>query len=174
MRETLADLKARSAHTKPSDPVFVTRGRMGPGRRQTPSNVGRRLKAAIRAANLRLAELDIEPISEQVSPHSLRRTFASVRFAVGDDLVYVAEQLGHEDGLFSARVYAKAVKRRSRLSGPALEEFDRALEWARSGVAAPAPADIGANPAIAGRSDCALTYRVPAPRHPLAHSRRQE
>jgi hypothetical protein len=75
-------------------------------------------------------ELGIEPISEQVTPHSLRRAYASLRFAVGDDPVYVAEQLGHTKPTFSMEVYASAVKRRGRLSGAYLEEFDRGLEWA--------------------------------------------
>ncbi len=45
----------------------------------------------------------------------------------------MAEQLGHTDGAFSQSVYAKAVKRRQRLSGNYLMEFDRALDWAEMG-----------------------------------------
>jgi hypothetical protein len=62
------------------------------------------------------------------------------RFALGDDPVYVAEQMGHEDGAFSMRVYARAVRRRERLTGAALREFDRALEWAEMGRIEPEPA----------------------------------
>ena len=68
-----------------------------------------------------------------MTPHSLRRTYASLRFALGDDSVYVAEQLGHTEATFSQAVYAKAVKRRARLTGNYLREFDRALEWAGTG-----------------------------------------
>jgi hypothetical protein len=50
--------------------------------------------------------------------------------ACGDDPVYIAEQLGREDPTFTIRVYAKAVKRRGRLSGEYLAAFERALEWA--------------------------------------------
>jgi hypothetical protein len=76
-----------------------------------------------------------------VTPHSLRRTYASLRFALRDDSVYVAEQLGHTEATFSQAVYAKAVKRRERLSGNYLREFDRALEWAGTGR----DRDFGAN-----------------------------
>ena len=66
-----------------------------------------------------------------MTPYSLRRTYASLRFALGDDPVYVAEQMGHADaGRLAANLYAKAVKRRAKLSGAYLAEFDRALAWA--------------------------------------------
>ena len=79
---------------------------------------------------LQLVELGIEPIG-QVSPHGLRRTFASLRCAVGDDVAYTAAQLGHEDAVFSLKTYTHAVKLRERLSGHELEQFERAIEWAQ-------------------------------------------
>lgn len=82
------------------DPVLVTHR----NRRQTVTNVDHRLKTAIRRANERLEEGGIEPISLRVSPQSLRRTYASLRAARGDDPVYIASQLGHEDPAFTARV----------------------------------------------------------------------
>jgi integrase len=96
--------------------------------------VDHRLKGAIERANKKLADSDIEPISERVSPHSLRRTYASLRAALRDDPVYIAEQLGHTDPAFTFRVYQKAAKRRERLSGLYLEAFDAALDWARMGT----------------------------------------
>jgi integrase len=103
--EELATLKARGERTERSDPVFLTRARHGAASRQTPSNVGRRLKTTIKRANERLSQLGIEPISERVTPHSLRRTYASLRFALGDDPVYVARSLGHTESAFSMEVY---------------------------------------------------------------------
>lgn len=125
----LRALAARSAYTEPGDPVFVGTQRT----RQTPANVARRLKTAINRANARLGELGIEPISERVTPHSLRRTYASLRYACGDDPVYVAEQGGWKDPSFPIRVYARAVRRRERLSGAYREAFDLALQWAAMG-----------------------------------------
>ena len=111
--------------------MFVART----GSRQTVTNVDHRLKSAIKAANKRLDELGVEPISGRVSLHSLRRTYARVRAATGDHPVYIAEQLGHEDPGFTFRVYQWAVKRRERLSATYLEAFDRALDWAAMGSA---------------------------------------
>ena len=94
-------------------------------------NVRKRLLwPAIKKANGRLTELGIEPIGN-VTPHGLRRTFASLRGACGDDPAYTAEQIGHEDPTFTIRVYSAAVKRRQRLTGTERAEFERALEWAQ-------------------------------------------
>lgn len=123
----------RPTYQGEGDPVFVTEPSNAPVSRQTRRNVAAQLKRAIKRANDRLAGLGIEPISERVTPHSLRRTFASLRAACGDDPVYIAEQGGWTDPTFALRVYAKAVKRRSKLSGKHLREFDRALEWAANG-----------------------------------------
>lgn len=125
-------LAATSPQTGPDDPVFVGRRRT----RQTPDNVGRRLKSAIKRANVALEKAGIAPISERVSPHSLRRTYASLRFACGDDPVYVAEQGGWLDPTFPIKVYARAVRRRERLSGTHREAFDAALQWAAMGSGA--------------------------------------
>jgi len=127
-------LAATSSRTAPTDPVFVGRR----GTRQTSDNVGRRLKSAIKKANPRLEGVGIAPLNERVSPHSLRRTYASLRYACGDDPVYVAQQGGWADPNFPIRVYAKAVKRRERLSGEHLEAFDAAIEWAAMGSEADA------------------------------------
>ena len=118
---------------EPGAPVFLSGPRNGKRNRQTPANVARRLKTAIRRANVALAEAGIEPISERVSPHSLRRTYASLRSALRDDPTYIAAQLGHEDPTFTIRVYAKAAKRRERLSDEYREPYDEALEWAVMG-----------------------------------------
>jgi integrase len=128
LRRELSEYKL---HTRRSSegPMFPNRN----GQRQSVINVERRLKTAIRRANTRLTELGIRPIDEAVTPHSLRRLYASLRFALGDDPVYVAAQLGHTEPGFSMKVYASAVRRRERLIGAALREFDAALEWAAMG-----------------------------------------
>ncbi len=90
----------RALHGEEEQPVFLST-HAGRVRRQSAANVARRLKTAIKHANVRLVKLEIEPISERVTPHSLRRTFASLRAAAGDDPVYIAEQLGHTDPRFT-------------------------------------------------------------------------
>jgi integrase len=101
------------------------------GKQDNRSNVRNRLfRPAIKEANHRLAELGIEPIGK-VGPHGLRRTYASLRAAAGDDVAYITEQIGHVDSRFTLRVYTTAVKRKQRLSDPELEQFNLALEWAQ-------------------------------------------
>jgi integrase len=135
LREELATWRATSPRTGVSDPVFVSRARNGQHARQTPRNVQARLRTAVKAANEALAEVGIEPIGA-VTPHSLRRTYASLRAAMRDDPVYIAEQLGHRDARFTFRVYQRAAKRRGRLVGEHLAAYDRALEWAGNGQGA--------------------------------------
>ncbi len=115
-------------------------------RRPSAANVARRLKTAIRGANRRQAEFGIEPISERVTPHSLRRTYASLRAASGDDPVYIAEQLGHTDPRFTLTVYTKAVKRKAKLSDVYLAEHEKALAWAALSTAEWALKGTGARP----------------------------
>jgi hypothetical protein len=69
---------------------------------------------------------------------------------MGDNPVAIAEAVGHTDPSFTLRTYAKATKRRERLTGSYAAEFDRACEWsvlARKGtseVPAPIEAPSGA------------------------------
>jgi integrase len=115
---------------RPGDaPAFPNRN----GERQSTSNVGRRFKAVVGRANRRLERLGLQPIATSASPHSLRRLYASLRFALGDDPVYVSAQLGHTEPSFSMKVYARALRRRERLTGTTLREFDAALRWAAMG-----------------------------------------
>ena len=124
--ELRAELSRLTKRREQTDIAFPNRN----GRRQTPSNVGRRFKTVVRHANARLDRLGLNPIDAGATPHSLRRLYASLRFALGDDPVYVAQQLGHTDPTFSMKVYARALRRRERLTGAALCEFDTALAWA--------------------------------------------
>ena len=58
------------------------------GARDNRQNIRKRLLLAeIERANVKLARLGLERIPGDVGPHGLRRTYASLRFAVGDDPV---------------------------------------------------------------------------------------
>ena len=100
------------------------------GARTGSTSSRRLLLAAVERANVRLIRLGIEPIGSNIGLHGLRRTYASLRGATGDDVARTAEQLGHTDLSFSLRVYTHAVKRRQRLQGAEPAEFSRAIEWA--------------------------------------------
>jgi hypothetical protein len=51
--------------------------------------------------------------------------------------VYVASQIGHTDPNFTLRVYAQAVRHRSKLTPVEREAFDRVVEWAQLGANLP-------------------------------------
>jgi integrase len=91
------------------------------------------LAPAIATANEELVKDGIAPIGS-ITFHSLRRTFASLRSAAGDDVAYTSAQIGHTDARFTLRVYTQATKRRERLSGAHLRAYDRAIHWAQMGT----------------------------------------
>lgn len=131
--------EVREVHKKPTDLVFPTQR----GHKDTRQNVRTRLLVkAIKKANEKLIVAGIEPIP-LISPHGLRRTYASLRCVCGDDPVYVASQLGHTDPSFTLRVHAQAVKHRSKLTPAEREAFDEAVIWAQLGADAPLD-DFGA------------------------------
>ncbi len=74
------------------------------GSKHNPSNLRRDILApAVAEANDTLAELGIATL-ERVTFHALRRTYASLRCACGDDMRYAADQLGHEDPRFTLKI----------------------------------------------------------------------
>jgi integrase len=133
LREALTLRRAESEFTEPDHYILPT----STGAKHNPSNLRRDvLRPAIERANTALKKDGIATISEQLGFHGLRRTYASLRCAVGDDIAYTSGQLGHEDPRFTLRCYAQATKRRERLSGPHLRAYDRAIEWAQMGTIA--------------------------------------
>jgi integrase len=107
---------------------------------------------AVEAANIELAKSGIAPIDKQLGFHGLRRTYASLRCASGDDVAYTSAQIGHSDPRFTLRCYTQATRRRDRLSGPHRKAYDRALHWAQMGTNSvsddePIPVEATKNPA---------------------------
>ncbi|HEX4188487.1 MAG TPA: tyrosine-type recombinase/integrase [Solirubrobacteraceae bacterium] len=89
--------------------VFAT----STGGRQQASNLRRRVLApAVEAANEALVERDAEPLPEGLTPHSLRRTFASLLYALGESPPYVMAQMGHTSPNLALAIYARAMDRR--------------------------------------------------------------
>jgi integrase len=83
------------------------------GAKQGATNVRRRiLSRAVEHANKQLAKKKAEPLPAGLTPHSLRRTFASILFAMGEAPPYVIAQLGHADPTVTLRFYAKVMDRR--------------------------------------------------------------
>jgi integrase len=108
LREELAEHKAGSRDARPDALVFATIG----GTPQPATNVRRRvLGKAVEKADARLAAEGATPLPERLTPHSLRRTYASLLFALGRTAPEVMEQLGHADPKLTLRVYARAMRR---------------------------------------------------------------
>ena len=70
------------------------------------------LAKAVEHANAQLAEDEIEPLPEGLTPHSLRRTFASLLFAIGETPPYVMAQMGHTTPNLTLAIYARQMDRR--------------------------------------------------------------
>ena len=59
-------------------------------------------------------------LPDKVTPHTLRRTFASLALAAGRDPRWVMGQLGHTDARLTLNVYAQVMQR---------QRVDEALIW---------------------------------------------
>jgi hypothetical protein len=90
-----AELRERRG---PALPIFPT----GTGGHHSDSNVRNRLLAcAVKRANEKRAAEGEMLLPETVTPHTLRRTFASLALAAGRDPRWVMAQLGHTDARFT-------------------------------------------------------------------------
>jgi len=65
----------------------------------------------VKRANANLADRELPPLSDKLTPHSLRRTFASVLYALGEPPRVVMAEMGHTSPVLALRVYAQAMRR---------------------------------------------------------------
>jgi len=65
----------------------------------------------IRRANIRLEAEGLPPLPVSITPHSLRRTFCSLLYALGEDPGTVMDEMGHTDPELALRVYRQAMRR---------------------------------------------------------------
>jgi integrase len=94
------------------------------------------LAPAVKLASVRLIEHGRTPLSERITPHSLRRTFASVLYALGEDPGIVMDEMGHTDPALALRVYRQTMRRgedekrrlRTLVDGGDIESPDTAME----------------------------------------------
>ncbi len=119
------------------------------GRRQGATNVRRRMLAkAVEQANKQLAEDEAEPLPVGLTPHSLRRTFASLLFAIGEAPPYVMAQMGHTTAGLTLAIYARQMNRRDG-EPERLKALVEGREWAAMGSrpTKKASAEAASNPA---------------------------
>ena len=127
-RDELSAYKERARHSKPHHFVFAT----ATGRADSRSNVATRLKRTVERANRGLAKQGASPIPIELSPHSLRRTFASLLYMRGESPVYVMHQMGHSDPKLALRIYAKVMgEQRRRGPGARLLSVLDGARWTR-------------------------------------------
>jgi integrase len=107
LRDELLTARAARASTDPDTYVFATRT----GGQPSGDNIRARvLNVAVVAANKDLVKRDLPPLPDKLTPHSLRRTFASLLYALGESPPVVMDEMGHTDAGLALRVYAKAMR----------------------------------------------------------------
>ena len=93
----------------PSELVFGTSS----GRPLGASNIRIRVLArAVQRADAELEARGRQPLPAGLTPHSLRRTFASLLFAIGESPTYVMSQMGHTTAGLTLALYAREMSRR--------------------------------------------------------------
>lgn len=70
------------------------------------------LSRAARQANVNLQAKGRPPLPAGLTPHSLRRTFASLLFALAEPPTYVMSQMGHTTPVLTLALYAREMNRR--------------------------------------------------------------
>ncbi len=101
---------------------------------------------AVARACKRLEAAGLPPLPK-LTPHSLRRTFCSLLYALGEDPGTVMDEMGHTDPALALRVYRQAM-RRGEHEKIELRELVEGDEMANSGQrdenAAAAPVEANA------------------------------
>jgi integrase len=108
LRDELLAVRGRHQDAGQDDYVFPTRS----GGEQSADNFRSRvLRAAVKRANENLAKRNLPPLTAKLTPHSLRRTFCSLLYALGEDPGTVLDEMGHTDPALALRVYRQAMRR---------------------------------------------------------------
>ncbi|HET7047483.1 MAG TPA: tyrosine-type recombinase/integrase [Solirubrobacteraceae bacterium] len=102
------DRRARRLPLGPSDHFFGTAS----GRRRDPDRFRDRILArAVTRANANRAENGLAPLPP-ITPHSMRRSWATFCAMIGRDPKWVAAQIGHVNPKFTFSVYQQVATRR--------------------------------------------------------------
>ncbi len=116
LRAHLALMTSLGRPASRTAPIFPTYS----GGQHSPSNLRTRLLAeAVADANVARAA-DDRPLLPAVTPHTCRRTFATLSLAAGRDPRFVMAQLGHADARLTLNLYAQVMSR---------QQQDDALIW---------------------------------------------
>jgi integrase len=106
--EHMMDRRARSLPMRPSDYFFGT----ATGGRRDPDRFRDRILArSVQRANAARAENGLAALPP-ITPHSLRRTWATFAAMIGRDPKWIAAQIGHTSPAFTFSVYQQVATRR--------------------------------------------------------------
>jgi integrase len=106
--EHAMDRQARGLPFGPSDHFFGT----ATGKRRDPNRFRDRiLTRSVERANANRAQSGLAPLPE-ITPHSLRRTWATFGAMIGRDPKWIAAQIGHVSPSFTFSVYQQVATRR--------------------------------------------------------------
>ena len=129
LRDELLALRGRRAGAASTAYVFPTRT----GARMSPDNFRTRvLSAVVKRANANLEAAGAQPLPDGLTPHSLRRTFATVLYALGEAPPNVMQEMGHTDPALALRVYAQAM-RFDETQKAQLRALVEGADWANMG-----------------------------------------
>jgi integrase len=112
LRDELLTYAAAHLDRDPYALVFATSrsGGYAGGAKHSPSNIRNRvLTPAVANANAELAKRGAPPMPADLTPHGLRRTFASLLVALNRDPAVFMAQMGHTTANLTLSVYAKAM-----------------------------------------------------------------
>jgi len=136
LRDELSSYRASLRDAPAGSIVFSTAS----GRSLGVTNARRRvLRAAVEKANEQLGGDGLEPLPDGLTPHSLRRTFASLLFAIGEPPPRVMGQMGHTTPNLTLAIYAREMDRRDG-EDERLKALVNGEEWAPTGTSASADA----------------------------------
>jgi integrase len=122
LRDELLSVRGRHQEAAQADYVFATAS----GGRASENNVRNRVlgrpartvdgeekagQGAIARANEQLEADGLAPLPEKLTPHSLRRTFCSLLYALDEDPGVVMDEMGHTEPALALRVYRQAMRR---------------------------------------------------------------
>jgi len=145
LRDELDAYRARTLYGRDVLVFGSSRGKV-----QSSSNVRTRvLVKAVERANVKLKKAGVEPIPK-LTPRSLRRTFASLLFAIDETPPYVMAQMGHTTANLTLAVYARQMNRRDG-EPERLKALVQGVEMAAIGSQGNEPAEKRAPQANAGR-----------------------
>jgi integrase len=151
LRDDLGEHAASRPSDDPNAYVFAT----ATGRAFGYTNIRRgALSPAIERANERLAEQGSEPLPEGLSPHSMRRTFASLLYALGETPPYVMAQMGHTSPNLALAIYARCMDCRDG-EPERLKALVKGEGWALAGNSAAEAASESPAPGASESEDLA-------------------